>query len=71
MGQPCVGDVLEAIKSRIVRKEGQAPRMAREWIEAQSAQPPEGHVMVTLMGDPNMGKSSVLNSIFGKKVNSP
>jgi len=34
----------------------------------EQARPSDTYMTITLVGDPNMGKSSIINSLFGKKV---
>ena len=64
----------QAIRSCTVRLPGKEPRKAGELMDEYKEEIKSGgdkeknHIMVTLMGDPNMGKSSVINTIFGKKV---
>ncbi len=58
----------------MVRLPGKEPRTAGDLLSEYAQEIQSGgdkekhHIMVTLMGDPNMGKSSVINTIFGKKV---
>ncbi len=58
----------------MVRLPGREPRKAGDLMDEYLGSIEAGgekerhHIMVTLMGDPNMGKSSVINTIFGKKV---
>eukprot|EP00931_Biecheleriopsis_adriatica_P011769 TRINITY_DN11284_c0_g1_i1.p1 TRINITY_DN11284_c0_g1~~TRINITY_DN11284_c0_g1_i1.p1 ORF type:complete len:516 (+),score=126.99 TRINITY_DN11284_c0_g1_i1:67-1614(+) len=70
---PCVQELLEALKQCSVLRGGKRLPAAPFFEEGErkpeeGERKPEEFITVALQGDPNMGKSSVINAIFGRKV---
>jgi len=72
---PCVADLLAALKSCTILREGRRipaePFFAGAREENPAAAPErtsDEFITVVLQGDPNMGKSSVINAVFGRKL---
>jgi len=79
---PCVAELLEVLKSCFVLRGGQrTPASAffegpqesmaegkSEQAPAASERNPDNFITVALQGDPNMGKSPLINALFGRKL---
>ncbi|CAE8593739.1 unnamed protein product [Polarella glacialis] len=74
---PCVVELFEALKScSVLRGAGGARVSAAPFFEhpreehpaAAPERTPEEFITVVLQGDPNMGKSSIINAVFGRKL---
>eukprot|EP00931_Biecheleriopsis_adriatica_P100057 TRINITY_DN7502_c0_g1_i1.p1 TRINITY_DN7502_c0_g1~~TRINITY_DN7502_c0_g1_i1.p1 ORF type:complete len:496 (-),score=92.75 TRINITY_DN7502_c0_g1_i1:145-1632(-) len=72
---PCVTELLDALKSCSVLRGGKRIS-AHSFFEgerevnpaATRERSPEEFIKVALQGDPNVGKSSIINAIFGRKL---